>query len=222
MKYRVRAIDSFECKEWFLKKHYARRLVRVEYSFGLYDDLALVGVCTFGTPVSPDLRKCMNHEYKVYELNRLVTNEGLDKNAASYFVSRCLSLMPHPCCIVSYADSSKGHHGYIYQATNFIYTGLSARVRDYYIEGMEHLHSATIFDISKGKENRAEYLRSVYGDKLKMRDRDRKHRYFYFLGNKRDKRKMLSLLPWTIEDYPKGDNVRYDASYEPETQIKLF
>lgn len=222
MNYEVKSIESFECKEWFLKKHYARRLVRVEYSFGLFEDGIMVGVCTFGTPVSPDLRKCMNHKYKVYELNRLVTNEGLNKNAASFFVSKCLKSIPQSCCIVSYADSSKGHHGYIYQATNFIYTGLSAQVKDYYIEGMEHLHSATIFDISKGKENRAEYLRSIYGERLKMRDRDRKHRYFFFVGNKREKKEMLKMLPWSIEPYPKGDNSRYDASFEPIIQTKLF
>lgn len=29
--------------------------------------------------------------------------------------------------LVSYADSAQGHHGYIYQATNWIYTGISAK-----------------------------------------------------------------------------------------------
>ena len=31
-----------------------------------------------------------------------------------------------PKIVVSYADTSKGHVGYVYQATNFIYTGMSA------------------------------------------------------------------------------------------------
>jgi len=48
--------------------------------------------------------------------------------------------------VVSYADTSQNHHGYIYQATNWIYTGLSAKRPDYKIKGLEHLHSASITD----------------------------------------------------------------------------
>ena len=56
----------------------------------------------------------------VYELNRLCTNDDLDKNANSYFISRCFDLLPKPMIIVSYADKSVGHNGYIYQALNFM------------------------------------------------------------------------------------------------------
>ena len=39
-------------------------------------------------------------------------------------VSKCLKLLPRPMIIVSYSDTRQGHNGYIYQATNWIYTGL--------------------------------------------------------------------------------------------------
>jgi hypothetical protein len=49
---------------------------------------------------------------------------------------------------------------------------------------------------------------------LYFAERDRKHRYFYFIGDKRQKNDMLKKLKFKIEPYPKGDNQRYDASYK--------
>lgn len=202
-------------------KHYAKRIPPIEFAFGLFDDLKMVGVCTYSTPISHTLRTLFDG-FKLMELNRLVTNDGLPKNSTSFFVSQTLKMLPNPLVIVSYADTSQHHHGYIYQATNFIYTGLSAKFNDYYVKGMEHLHNGTIMDMSRGQDNRVEWLREKFGDDLYMRERPRKHRYFYFVGNKRDKRKMMSQLPYEIQPYPKGDNKRYDASYQPNTQIQLF
>jgi hypothetical protein len=222
-KYLVRSIENYLCKEWCLKKHYAKRLPPIEYAFGLFDNLGITqGIVTYGTPVSNTLRNLWNGTYKLMELNRLVINEGLEKNVLSFLVSKSLKMLPNPMVIVSYADTSKNHHGYIYQATNWIYTGLSAEFKDYYVRGMEHLHNGTIMDMSRGQENRVEWLRQKFGNDLIMIERPRKHRYFIFIGNKKDCKKMKQMLPYKIEPYPKGNNVRYDASYKPSTQTKLF
>jgi hypothetical protein len=222
-KYTIKSIDSSVCKEWCLKKHYAKRIPPIEYSFGLFNsENILQGIVTFGTPVSSPLRNLWNNEYKLMELNRLIINEGLEKNILSFFVSNSLKFMPQPLVIVSYADTSHNHHGYIYQATNFIYTGLSAKFNDYYIKGKEHLHNGTIMDMSRGQENRVQWLRDKFGDDLITIERPRKHRYFMFLGNKKDRAKMLQMLPYKIEPYPKGNNIRYDASYNPTIQTTLF
>ena len=222
-KYTVKPIDSYICKEWCLKKHYARRLPPIQHAFGLFDmDNILQGIVTYGTPVSSTLRDLWDNKYKLMELNRLVINEGLEKNVLSFLVSQSFNQMPKPLVLVSYADTSKNHHGYIYQATNWVYTGLSAIFKDYYVKGMEHLHNGTIMDMSRGQENRVEWLRNKFGDNLIMIDRPRKHRYFYFLGNKKEVRDMLKMLPYKTEPYPKGDNIRYDASYKPTIQTELF
>ena len=55
-----------------------------------------------------------------------------------------------------------------------------------------------------------------------MEDRARKHRYFYLLGGKQVKKQMLKNLAYKVEAYPKGDNKRYDASYEASPQGVLF
>ena len=221
-KYTVKSIDNYICKDWLLNKHYAKRIPPIEYAFGLFEGSLLQGVITYGTPVSNSLRELFLPNYKLIELNRLVVNEGLEKNSLSFFVSESLIMIPRPYAIVSYADTSHNHHGYIYQATNWLYTGLSAEFKDYMVKGMEHLHGASIFDLSRGKENRVEWLKQKFGDNLYMKDRPRKHRYFYFIGSKTDCNKMKRLLPYAIEAYPKGDNVRYNADYKPITQQQLF
>ena len=158
------------------------------------------------------------------ELNRLVVDEGLEKNVLSFFVSQTLKQLSTPNVVVSYADTSLNHHGYIYQACNFIYTGLSAKRFDYKVKGLEHLHSASLMDkvgrgLAKGKILK---LREMYGDRLYTLDRPRKHRYFYFLGTRKQKKSMRDSLTYAIEPYPKGHNERYDTYDNINRQGILF
>ena len=230
-KYSIKSVKNSECNEWFLKKHYARRLPNIYYAFGLYDNLNLLqGVCSFGRPMSHTLISgAVNGLYQdnFLELNRLVINEGLEKNVLSFFVSGCLNKLPKPLIVVSYADTSQGHHGFIYQATNWIYTGLSAKFKDYAVKGLEHMHHSSIEDsVGRYDENKNinkhELLRKKYGDRLYIKERPRKHRYFYFLGNKKERQIMNKNLQYKVKPYPKGDNKRYDASYVPSVQGVLF
>jgi hypothetical protein len=221
--YSVKSIDNNQTTEWLKYKHYSKRIPPIEYAFGLFNqDNHLQGVVTYSTPVSSNLRGIFNDEFKVIELNRLIVNEGLNKNCLSFFVSKSLKMLPSPLVVISYADTSQGHHGYIYQATNFVYTGLSAKRTDWSIKGLEHLHGATIADLSRGKKNRAEWMREKYGDDFYLKDRPRKHRYFMFLGNRNQVKRMKKMLPYKIEEYPKGQNKRYDTSYTPVIQMQIF
>jgi hypothetical protein len=209
--YSVRSIDSDQYKEWILKKHYAKRMPQVIFAFGLFDASNTLSACiTFGRMATASVEKHWS-QHKLHELNRLVAKEGLPRNALSWFISKALNLLPPPMIVISYADTSMNHHGYIYQATNWIYTGLSdKRNRQYVLSTGKHARHA-----QRGRENKddADYIAV---------ERPRKHRYFYFVGNKREVREMKKLLPYPILPYPKGDNQRYDASYEPVIQEVLF
>lgn len=227
--FEVRSIPFSEAKEWVLKKHYAHRIPSISYAFGLYRDFCLCGVCTFGMPASPDLIiGSMGIEYKdiFLELNRLVVNDGLPMNALSYFVSGCLKLLPRPMVVVSYADSGMGHHGYIYQATNWIYTGLSDKHITYIVDGLEGKHDRHLADgaekVGRGK-SKYDALVQKYGDRVTVSERSRKYRYFQFLGDRRQVRKMRKDLKYNvIASYPKGNNLRYDASYQTSPCGILF
>jgi hypothetical protein len=209
LKYQVKPIESNQCKEWLLNKHYAKRLCNIRYSFGLYNtDLnILVGIVTFGNLASP--APCVGvcgpkYKNEVIELNRLCINDDECKNAASFLVGNALRMINGPKIIISYADTSQNHVGYVYQATNWIYTGLSAKRTD-------PDHNA------KNVHNRNSFIKG-----LPQKERPRKHRYIYFIGDKKQITERKNALKYPIEKYPKGESKKYDASYMPQVQISLF
>lgn len=220
---RVLPIKPEEAHPWLLRKHYARRLCPISYAFGLYECDILRGVVTYGVPASSALRAGVcggEWENSVIELNRLCCDGVI--NAASALVGGSLRYLPKPSIVVSYADTAQGHVGYVYQATNFIYTGLSAKRTDWRVRGMEHLHGATIADISRGSSGRANYMRERFGNDFYLEDRSRKHRYIYFCGSKTQRKHMMASLNYAPQPYPKGNTSRYDAGAEVETQRILF
>ena len=219
----VKPIDKYEVKEWCLYKHYAKRMpMAVEYSFGLFINNKLEGISIFG-PTAPPVPITLFGEigkYKVRELTRLVVNENLPKNSLSIFLSQSLKLMPSPICLISFADKGSGHHGYIYQATNWIYTGEGGQKDNYIDDKGNDFHSLTINDrLKEEKLDLKEYLLKHNIKKVKA---DPKYRYLYFLGNKREVKNMKKELKLNILNYPKGKNERYDSSYICAEQTKLF
>ena len=188
----VRKIEYEDTKQFIMKKHYAQRMPSISYAFGLFKDAEMVGVMTIGKPASHSL--CVGVcgkglANKVYELNRLITLDGLEHNALSFFVGRALRMLKkEDLIIVSYADTGAGHNGYIYQATNFIYTGATKRRTDKYTPGNKH---------SRHYTDEHKHLRKV---------RTSKHRYIYFTNNKET---YLKELKYPILDYPKGENRNY-------------
>ena len=201
----VKKIQNKETYPFLLNIHYAKRIPSISYSYGLFDKDELIGVCTFGTPASSPMRKgLLGKEYEslVIELNRLCLLYNR-KNEASFLVSNSIKLLPKPKAIVSFSDISQKHLGIVYQATNFIYCGLSAKRTDWQIKGKEHLHGITIADEFRGVENRGKAIREKYGDDFKLVPRSRKHRYVYFHGNKYQKKEMLLNLKYKILEYPK-------------------
>jgi hypothetical protein len=216
---KVLPIKNDETYSWLLQKHYAKRIPQIMYAFGLYDDEHLVGVVTYGIPASPAL--CMGicgKEWsdKVLELNRLCLQDNT-KNQSSFLVSNSIKLLPKPTIVVSYADTGQGHVGYVYQATNFLYTGLSANRVDWTVKGLEHKHSKTLSDGMT-----LESIKEKYGDDFYYTERSRKHRYIFFHGTKQHKKLLRSLLKYNIEPYPKGDSKKYDSGSRVETQALLF
>lgn len=202
---KVLPINNFEVEPWLLEKHYAKRMCSISFAFGLYDYGNLVGVVTYGMPASPNL--CMGvcgieNKDRVLELNRLCLNDGV-KNGASFLVSKSLQMLPKPTIVVSYADTAMGHVGYIYQASNFLFTGTTKERTD--MAGEDGKHSRHSLGNSELRVNRSA-----------------KHRYVYFVGNKSQKNNLLKQLNYEVLPYPKGDTHRYDSGTTVKTQQLLF
>ena len=194
----VKEISYRVATEFLYPRHYSGRIPTVTKAFGLFDSDAfdvsrLKAVCTFGKPASASLCKGVcGEEYSqnVYELNRLCRTDDWDK-PLSQFVAYCLrELKKEDWIIVSYSDTGMNHHGYIYQACNFMYTGCTAQRTDKWVASGKHSRH-----YSSGEQGKFRKVRTP------------KHRYIYFCTNKsRLKKEWSSKLRYKIEPYPKGDN----------------
>ena len=228
--FKVKTIKKELCKEWLLKKHYAKRIPSINYSFGLFDLLSgeMIGCCTYGIPASNNALLLCGEENKKYaiELNRLIKNDGLPKNTQSWFVSQTFKLLPKPLIILSYSDSNNGHNGYTYQALNFLYTGEGGSCYEYKYKGKQytsrHLNKywiekrGGIWNEEQTINKNFENFGGLIIPQLP------KNRYVLFLGNKREKKKFKKLLKWKVLNYPKKQNKYYNTDYKTTTQIELF
>ena len=180
-------------KDFILPKHYSGRVPNIIWAFGWYIVNTLVAVCTFGKPASNSLCEGIcGKEYSknVYELNRLCRVDELNEQLSS-FVSACLRrLSVEDLIIVSYSDTQMNHHGYIYQACNFLYTGCTKGRTDFYNNGGHSRHGSA--------------------DTGLRQYRYPKHRYVFFCTrNKKLKRSWSEHLSYSVCKYPKGDNSNY-------------
>lgn len=227
--YFVQAVARDDYVVWLLKKHYAHRIPSVSFAYGLYDtQKTLQGICTFGQPPSDGVKDCCGEAYKnnTIELNRLIKNDSCRKNVQSWFVSQCFVFLPKPMVVVSYSDPNYGHFGYTYQALNFLYTGTGGEPKEYIYEGhrynsrhiKDYWFAPRGFCFDKSKTIDQNFLMTG-GIINKVKP---KFRYVIFLGSRKQKKDMLNRFKWKVLPYPKGENKRYDASYEPKTQDLLF
>jgi len=203
--YKVAQISRMECSPYILEIHYAKRWPSISYAFGLFNDDCLCGVVTYGSPPSSTLKRGIagdTYKNDVLELNRLCLKNN-EKNEASILVGKSLAMLPKNKLIVSFADTDQDHYGVVYQATNFIYCGLSAKRTDWKVKGKEHLHGQTIADEFRGVKNRAQAMRDKYGDDFYLKPRSRKHRYIYVLGSKTFRKHATRAIKYKQLPYPK-------------------
>jgi hypothetical protein len=186
-----------------VREHYLHRRAPCSAAFGLFRRSELVGVIVYGTPSSAPLRRGIagpDFANDVVELTRLWCAPSVPRNGESFLIGNTVRQAGKPI-VVSYADASQGHVGYVYQATNWLYTGLSAKRTNWTIEGVD-LHSQTIAD-----KYTAAALRAQYGDKFTLQPRPRKHRYVFINAKGAARRRIAAALRYPIMPYPKTTNV---------------
>lgn len=205
--YSVTPIPPAHTHWLLLNVHYARRVPPISHAFGLYDGPDLAGVVTYGVPASRSL--CVGvagEQYvdSVLELNRLVLVNN-EPNEASRLIGASLKQLRGPNVVVSYADTAQDHVGKVYQATNWLYTGLSDAHVEWRLDGAPTAtHDRHLFDDVGGIEE----AKRLYGDRLKRHERSRKHRYIQLVGDRTQKRAMRQALIYEVQPYPKAEHVR--------------
>lgn len=197
--YTIQQIDYKTAMEIVVKHHYLHRKAPCSFAFGLFLQNEIKGVICYGTPSSAALRKGIagiENRNNVIELTRLWVCDSVPKNGESYLIGNTLKKVNKEI-VVSYADTSEDHVGTVYQATNWLYTGLSAKRTSWVIEGFDK-HCQTIADRYTASD-----LRKEYGEKFSLQQRSRKHRYVFINAKGKRKTELLKSLRYPVLKYPK-------------------
>ena len=168
---------KYACEHW----HYSKKIpVNKLLKVGVWESGEFIGVIIFGVGASAQLHKQFGlKNTEVCELVRI----ALKKHQSP--VSRMISIAfkflrknaPLLRVVVSFADPNEGHHGGIYQATNWIYTGKSAATIEYFYNN-DWRHVTDVY-----KRLTREIIK-----KLPRRKKPGKHRYLMPLDDEMRRR----------------------------------
>lgn len=186
---KVTPISYQEAARLVITYHYLHRKPPISFAYGLVGgDGSILGCITLGTPASRHMLigACKTSPENVIELNRLWCHDSLPKNTESWFISRVLAALP-PKIVLSYADTSKGHLGYVYRAANFYYAGWTDMNRktprfDYVVPGK---HSRDAF-------------RTGFTHRVRRKP---KIKYWTVTGNRRERKHLESICLWPKFDW---------------------
>ena len=176
---------KYACLNW----HYSKctpvgKIVKI----GVWENKKYIGCVLFSRGANCNMGKKYNcTQTECVELTRIALSTHKS------FVSQIMAISfkflkkssPSLKLIVSYADEEQGHHGGIYQATNWIYDGLSSQSMKVFYNG-KWSHKKTVDDAG------------VNQDDLKKKYASGKHRYLMPLNKKMRKQ----ILPLS-KPYPK-------------------
>ncbi len=202
----VQPIPFVAAKRILENHHYLHSLPGgTKLAFGAFVEGKLLGAITFGVGpynafslvegACPD--NCL-------ALTRLWLSEELPSNSESRVISVCLRYLRKYTTlkfIMTYADPAQGHVGTIYQATGWLYTGLSEATPKFDIGDGISRHSRSLAH-AFGSHS-LKYL-SERGLNVKVLPQIPKHRYIYFLDKNCRNKLRAPMLP-----YPKKETNEY-------------
>ena len=131
---------SHEAAKWAVEHwHYSQVLPAGKtIRYGIWEEGRFVGVVLYSRGASPYLGQSLNLDAtEICELTRIAMT--VHAVAVSSVIARTLRSVkvsnPRLRAVISFADPAEGHHGGIYQAANWVYTGQSNEVTEYKIGG---------------------------------------------------------------------------------------
>ena len=184
-------------KALLVREHYLHSLPGGTcLAFGTFICNRLLGALTFGVgPTNAHRLVEGATRQDCLTLTRLWLSDELPGNSESRTLGVAVrSLRKHTAVkfVISYADPSQGHVGTIYQASNWLYTGLS--------------QATPLYDIGDGIVRHSRSLSHAYGShsvkhfashgvEVKKVPQVAKHRYVYFLDSSIRHRLNVPVLP---------------------------
>jgi len=117
---------QYACRHW----HYSRKIpVEKLVKIGVWEDGKFIGAIIFDDGLLGPKSVVYGgvNKFKVAEIVRIALREH--RHEVSRMISIAIKLLLKRCpgieLIVAFADRAENHHGGIYQASNFAYTGMS-------------------------------------------------------------------------------------------------
>lgn len=194
----VAPIPIAAAKNMVEQHHYLHSLPGgTSLAFGVFITNRLMGAVTLGVGpanVHRLVQRAFHHD--CLTLTRFWLADELPPNSESRvlgIVLRALRDGSSTKFIVSYADPAAGHIGTIYQATGWLYTGLSEATPRYDIGDGVLRHSRTV---SNHYGTRSQTYLQRHGIPLKLVPQSHKHRYIYFLAPGWRSRLQVQTLPY--------------------------
>lgn len=184
---------NFACKHF----HYSKSVPTVQYAYNVYNESGdWCGVIVFGGGANNNLPKSFGKNAgEVLELERVALNGKQEQTSKAVAMSLKQLHKDDPLCqiVVSFSDHRQKHLGTIYQATNWIYLGVTVTSDTQYFYHGKWTHERTI----NSKPNRAELKK-----KLKKRENSNKFKYVFVFDKKQRKKYLQKALP-----YPKDKDL---------------
>ena len=202
------AACSHDAAEYAVTRwHYSRILPTGKLvKYGVWEYGVFIGAVIYSRGASPHLGKALGADAtEICELTRVALRSHIFP--VSKIVAGSLRLLrasnPGLRAVVSFADPKEGHHGGIYQAGNWVYTGMSAPVTEYFI-GNRWRHTRGSWHHPDRK-------------KAESRTAPGKHRYVYPLDRAMRRKVEKMSKPYPLAD--EGSTVSRDAT-RAEVQVR--
>jgi hypothetical protein len=196
-----------------MKYEWLGSMGRSTATYGLVDpNEEIIGVACFGWPGGVQSRDICGKENRDLAicLERGACVHWAHPHAASYLISRACKMAAQDRgwrIFYAYSDEEAGEIGTVYQACNWNYIGQGVgrtpgRMRQWYRSPHD------------GKEYSDRWLRHVKRKKHELLaegwtlvKKMPKHKYVWFEGSKRERRKLMAQLRYEIQPYPKREVV---------------
>ena len=203
----IGTVSTADVREFARRYHYTGSADSIGLRWGLWYGPVLHGVVAYNMLTANVCRSVFGaeHESHVRHMSRLILSEESPHNSESRLIGGSLRAIaaehPDVWAVLTYAAQHAGHIGYVYQATNALYTGLAAGGECIYIDAQGIQRSRRNLDIEK----HGGVPLSVRADQRGWTrvDVPKKHRYIYILGNKTQRRQRRKLLRYPVLPYPK-------------------
>lgn len=216
----VRRIDYVTAQTIILKYEWLGNMGTTEFSFGLYFGDYLAGVVCFGRTAGTNVYASVagaSNAGRVMTLNRGACVHWAHPHSASFLITwacREMAKLGYNI-ILAYSDTDAGEIGTVYQASNWLYCGmthgselfrtLDGKVKDSRLVSAYTRDRRNHFpgDPMKYSCSRKEMKQRLVDEGCVFFKGNPKHRYVGLYGDKRTVRNLRKEISWTVLPYPK-------------------